>query len=226
MPASGEAYEPYVGRWSRLVARKFLSWLGAPRNGERQFALNRDGHCLYRGGASPRRGMLWLAADRRGRDRPCGRIVLQGCYRMYFADGVCRAFSHQRLFAVGAKKRGNAIDRGAEPGIGRAILIGAALPSRRSAKLKCRSPAGRALGQAILIYLAIASSPVTAQDAQPGRATFAEMVAFARVGSVASQRLAPDVDKRKGGQKPSRSSRAQQMVQALCRRNGAGAYSS
>lgn len=26
--ASGDAYEPYVGRWSRLVAREFLSWLG------------------------------------------------------------------------------------------------------------------------------------------------------------------------------------------------------
>jgi SAM-dependent methyltransferase len=25
--AVGDAYEPYVGRWSRLVARKFLSWL-------------------------------------------------------------------------------------------------------------------------------------------------------------------------------------------------------
>ena len=25
--ASGEAYEPYVGRWSRLVAREFLTWL-------------------------------------------------------------------------------------------------------------------------------------------------------------------------------------------------------
>lgn len=25
--ASGAAYEPYVGRWSRLVARKFLLWL-------------------------------------------------------------------------------------------------------------------------------------------------------------------------------------------------------
>ncbi len=25
--ASGEAYEPYVGRWSRLVAREFLHWL-------------------------------------------------------------------------------------------------------------------------------------------------------------------------------------------------------
>lgn len=25
--ASGDAYEPYVGRWSRLVAREFLSWL-------------------------------------------------------------------------------------------------------------------------------------------------------------------------------------------------------
>jgi SAM-dependent methyltransferase len=29
--ASGEAYEPYVGRWSRLVAREFLSWLACPK---------------------------------------------------------------------------------------------------------------------------------------------------------------------------------------------------
>ena len=28
--ASGEAYEPYVGRWSRLVAHKFLEWLPVP----------------------------------------------------------------------------------------------------------------------------------------------------------------------------------------------------
>ena len=28
--ASGDAYEPYVGRWSRLVARDFLSWLATP----------------------------------------------------------------------------------------------------------------------------------------------------------------------------------------------------
>ena len=28
--ACGDAYEPYVGRWSRLVAREFLSWLGLP----------------------------------------------------------------------------------------------------------------------------------------------------------------------------------------------------
>lgn len=32
--ASGDAYEPYVGRWSRLVAREFLIWLGAPANAE------------------------------------------------------------------------------------------------------------------------------------------------------------------------------------------------
>ncbi len=32
--ASGDAYEPYVGRWSRLIARKFVSWLGAPRDRE------------------------------------------------------------------------------------------------------------------------------------------------------------------------------------------------
>ena len=31
--ASGAAYEPYVGRWSRLVAREFLAWLGAPDGG-------------------------------------------------------------------------------------------------------------------------------------------------------------------------------------------------
>jgi SAM-dependent methyltransferase len=30
--ASGDAYEPYVGRWSRLVARKFVAWLKAPKN--------------------------------------------------------------------------------------------------------------------------------------------------------------------------------------------------
>jgi SAM-dependent methyltransferase len=28
--SSGELYEPYVGRWSRLVAREFLAWLDAP----------------------------------------------------------------------------------------------------------------------------------------------------------------------------------------------------
>jgi SAM-dependent methyltransferase len=30
--AAGDLYEPYVGRWSRLVAREFLSWLSAPAN--------------------------------------------------------------------------------------------------------------------------------------------------------------------------------------------------
>jgi SAM-dependent methyltransferase len=29
---SGDAYEPYVGRWSRLVAREFLGWLDVPPN--------------------------------------------------------------------------------------------------------------------------------------------------------------------------------------------------
>ena len=28
--ASGAAYEPYVGRWSRLIAREFLAWLAVP----------------------------------------------------------------------------------------------------------------------------------------------------------------------------------------------------
>jgi hypothetical protein len=28
--ASGGAYEPYVGRWSRPVAREFVDWLAIP----------------------------------------------------------------------------------------------------------------------------------------------------------------------------------------------------
>jgi ubiquinone/menaquinone biosynthesis C-methylase UbiE len=28
--ASGDAYEPYVGRWSRLVAQQFVAWLDVP----------------------------------------------------------------------------------------------------------------------------------------------------------------------------------------------------
>ncbi len=32
--ASGDAYEPYVGRWSRLVAREFLQWLAVPAGSE------------------------------------------------------------------------------------------------------------------------------------------------------------------------------------------------
>ena len=28
--AAGDLYEPYVGRWSRLVAREFLVWLSMP----------------------------------------------------------------------------------------------------------------------------------------------------------------------------------------------------
>jgi len=30
--ASGDSYEPYVGRWSRLVAREFIRWLALREN--------------------------------------------------------------------------------------------------------------------------------------------------------------------------------------------------
>lgn len=33
MWASGDSYEYYIGRWSRLVARKFLTWLEVPSGG-------------------------------------------------------------------------------------------------------------------------------------------------------------------------------------------------
>src|SRR5215210_5944281 len=32
--ASGDSYEPYVGRWSRLVAQEFLAWLALPEGRE------------------------------------------------------------------------------------------------------------------------------------------------------------------------------------------------
>ena len=57
------------------------------------------------------------------------------------------------------------------------------------------SPTWRALGQVVLVYFAVGGAVVTAQqDTQPGRATFAEMIAFARLASVPCQRLAPDAD--------------------------------
>ena len=53
------------------------------------------------------------------------------------------------------------------------------------------SPTWRALGQVVFVYLAVGSAAVTAQDTQPGRATFAEMIAFARLASVPCQRPLP-----------------------------------
>lgn len=32
--ASGDKYEPYIGRWSRLVAREFLNWLAIPEGSQ------------------------------------------------------------------------------------------------------------------------------------------------------------------------------------------------
>jgi SAM-dependent methyltransferase len=32
--ASGNSYEPYVGRWSRLVAKEFVRWLALPKDGQ------------------------------------------------------------------------------------------------------------------------------------------------------------------------------------------------
>ena len=56
------------------------------------------------------------------------------------------------------------------------------------------SPTWRAVGQVVLVYFAVGGAAVTAQDTQPGRATFAEMIAFARLASVPCRRLAPDAD--------------------------------
>jgi hypothetical protein len=56
------------------------------------------------------------------------------------------------------------------------------------------SPTWRALGHVVLVYFGVGGAAVTAEDTQPGRATFAEMIAFARLAFVPCQRLAPDAD--------------------------------
>jgi hypothetical protein len=106
------------------------------------------------------------------------------------------------------------------------------------------SPTLRALGQVIIVYFAISGSAVTAQDLQPGRATFAEMIAFARLASLPCKRLAPDVEgfhalvlqrlikpplaQEEIAAKEKDVKRLRErlgMVQALCRRNGTSPYS-
>jgi hypothetical protein len=47
---------------------------------------------------------------------------------------------------------------------------------------------------AVSIYLAIGTCAATAQDNRPGRATFAEMIAYPRVAVGACERLAPDAE--------------------------------
>src|SRR5262245_57566576 len=54
------------------------------------------------------------------------------------------------------------------------------------------SPTWRALGQVVWVYFAVGGAAVTAQDTQPDRATFAEMIGFAILASVPCRRLAPD----------------------------------
>jgi hypothetical protein len=53
---------------------------------------------------------------------------------------------------------------------------------------------GTTIGLAVSIYLALGSCAATAQDNRPGRATFAEMIAYARVAVGACERLAPDAE--------------------------------
>ena len=58
---------------------------------------------------------------------------------------------------------------------------------------RTRAKAGL-FGCAVLTYVTMAAAVATAQNTQPARTTFAEMVAFARLASVACERVAPDAD--------------------------------
>jgi hypothetical protein len=71
----------------------------------------------------------------------------------------------------------------------------AATTQKRSGRDKAlANSTWRVLGQASLVYLAIGSCAVTAQDNRPGRTTFAEMVAYARLAAGVCERLAPDAE--------------------------------
>ncbi len=60
--ASGDAYEPYVGRWSRLVGREFVDWLALP-HGMRWLD---DYWSPFLGGEAPAPGYcMSLSEDRR-----------------------------------------------------------------------------------------------------------------------------------------------------------------
>jgi SAM-dependent methyltransferase len=72
--ASGRAYEPYVGRWSRLVAREFVEWLAVPPaarwldigcgTGALTETILRCASPTQVGGIDPSEGYLALARER------------------------------------------------------------------------------------------------------------------------------------------------------------------
>lgn len=71
--ATGTAYEPYVGRWSRLVARDFVEWLAIPPSarwldvgcgtGALTETIVRHANPLYVDGIDPSEGYLSLARE-------------------------------------------------------------------------------------------------------------------------------------------------------------------
>jgi ubiquinone/menaquinone biosynthesis C-methylase UbiE len=82
---SDQAYEPYVGRWSRLVAPRFLEWLpGAPGlawcdvgcgTGALAHAVLADERPARVLGIDPSRGYLRAAAGRAGPGVPFAAVV-------------------------------------------------------------------------------------------------------------------------------------------------------
>ncbi len=88
--ASGDLYEPYVGRWSRPVARELLGWLNAPTGlawlevgcgtGALVGAIAK--HCAPKRlvGIDPSAGFLELARRRLAGGTPsCGKSMRRTC---------------------------------------------------------------------------------------------------------------------------------------------------
>jgi SAM-dependent methyltransferase len=81
--ATGDLYEPYVGRWSRVVAGEFLAWLGAPPSldwldigcgtGALVEAIAERCHPRHLAGIDPSEAFLAFARQRLGP----GRATLQ-----------------------------------------------------------------------------------------------------------------------------------------------------
>jgi len=80
---AGDAYESYMGRWSRLLARTFVGWLGSPRGAGLMRERLRPGGIRGTGPAPSYASSLSQERRRLFRDRLASRLTVE-------ADGSIR----------------------------------------------------------------------------------------------------------------------------------------
>ncbi len=129
----GDRYEPYVGRWSRLVAQEFLAWLGAPAGlawldvgcgtGALTEAIARRCAPAHLAGVDPSDGFLGYARQRLGAAAEFRRADARGL--PFAAAGFDRVVSGLVLNFVPDQPRALAeMARVAHPGGELALYVG------------------------------------------------------------------------------------------------------